>query len=117
MKKVMIVEDDDTMISLLTTLLKLEGYQVLTVLDKSGNVIDNVRREIPDSLVLDVFLGDQNGLDIIHALRSENDLKQIHVIMTSGIDMREKCMQAGADDFLLKPYMPDELIARLMDEY
>jgi CheY-like chemotaxis protein len=43
-------------------------------------------------------------------MRNTPDLQDLHVLMTSGLNYKEECLQAGADNFLLKPYMPDELI-------
>ncbi len=113
MAKVLLVEDDTTMVSLLETLLNIEGYQVATTLDFKGDILGNIRREKPDVMLLDVHLGDLNGVDILRKLRQVPDLKKIKVIMTSGIDKTDECLAAGADDFLLKPYMPEELIEKL----
>ena len=110
MTKVLLAEDDDTMVSLLTILLGLEGYQVVSVLDKVGNIYENIRDEKPDVILMDVHLGDLNGLSIVKELRQQEDLKNIRVIMASGLNMRDACLAAGADEFLLKPYMPDDLL-------
>jgi DNA-binding response OmpR family regulator len=113
MRKVLLAEDDHTMVSLLKTLLSMEGYEVTTLMDKRGDILDNIRRENPDVMLLDIFLGDENGMDIIRRMRKSPDLKKIRVIMTSGIDKTDECLAAGANDFLLKPYMPEELIQKL----
>ena len=113
MLKVLLADDDSTMVSLLKTLLGMEGYQVATLLDKSGEVLDNIRSAKPDILLIDIFLGDQNGLDIVRQIRQMPDLNGIRIIMASGIDKTEECLAAGADGFLLKPYMPNELFEKL----
>jgi len=110
MTRVMLAEDDYTMVSLLKTLLGMEGFQATTILDKTGALLENIRLDIPDVILLDVHLGDLNGLDVVKDLRKDKELKSIRVIMTSGIDMTDACLDAGADAFLLKPYMPDDLI-------
>jgi DNA-binding response OmpR family regulator len=109
MKKVLLADDDFTMVSLLKTLLNMEGYQVATLLDKPGNIMDNIREVNPDILLLDVYLGDLNGLDLVQEIRRTPDLKDIRIVMVSGIDKTEECLGAGADKFLLKPYMPNDL--------
>ena len=109
MKKVLLADDDYTMVSLLKTLLNMEGYQVATLLDKPGDILENIRVIKPDILLLDVYLGDRNGLDLVHQIRQTPDLKNIRIVMVSGIDKTEECLAAGADKFLLKPYMPNEL--------
>src|SRR5512143_1984206 len=68
MPKVLLAEDDQTMVSLLKTLLKMDGYEV-AALDADDDVAAAVRRVRPDVLVMDVMLGDQNGLDVLDALR------------------------------------------------
>lgn len=113
MTKVLLAEDDYTMVSLLTTLLELDGYQVVTVLDKAGNILENIRKEMPEVILMDVYLGDLNGMAIVKELRQQDDLKRIRIIMASGMDMRETCLAAGADEFLLKPYMPGDLLSLL----
>jgi CheY-like chemotaxis protein len=109
MKKVLLADDDFTMVSLLRTLLNMEGYQVSTLLDKPGEILENIRLAKPDILLLDVYLGDRNGLDIVQQIRQTPDLKDIRIVMVSGVDKTEECLAAGADRFLLKPYMPNEL--------
>jgi DNA-binding response OmpR family regulator len=113
MPKVLLAEDDFTMVSLLKTLLGMEGFQVTTLLDQKGDLFENIRMEKPDVLLLDVYLGELNGLDILRQLRRTPDLKTIKVVMTSGIDKSVECMAAGANAFLLKPFMPDELMNKL----
>ncbi len=109
MQKILLVDDDYTMVSLLKTLLGMEGYQVFTLLDKSGDVLENIRAIMPDILLIDIFLGDKNGLDIVRQVRKAPDLNKVRIIMASGIDKTDECMAVGADEFLLKPYMPNEL--------
>jgi len=109
MLKILLADDDYTMIALLKTLLRMEGYQVTTLLDKSGDIMDNIRQAKPDVLLIDIYLGDSNGLDIVRQIRQMPDFNRIKIIMASGIDKTEECLAAGADAFLLKPYMPNEL--------
>ena len=113
MLKVLLADDDYTMVALLKTLLGMEGYQVATLLDKSGDILENIRSAKPDILLIDIFLGDRNGLDIVRQIRLLPDLNGIRIIMASGIDKTEECLAAGADEFLLKPYMPNELFEKL----
>ena len=109
MKKVLLADDDFTMVALLKTLLGMEGYQVATLLDKKGNIMENIRREKPDVLLIDIFLGNRNGMDVVRQIRETPDLKDLKIVMVSGIDKTEECLAAGANAFLLKPYMPEEL--------
>jgi CheY-like chemotaxis protein len=109
MSKILLVDDDSTMVSLLKTLLTMEGYQVATLMDKPGDLLENIRLAKPDILLIDIFLGDNNGLDIVRQIRQLPDLKRIKIVMVSGTDKCDECLAAGADAFLLKPYMPNAL--------
>jgi len=111
-QKVLLAEDDVTMVSLLKTLLKMEGFQV-SALDADADVLAAVRREHPDIVLLDVHLSHQSGLEILAAIRKTKETKNIPVVMTSGADVKEDCIRLGANAFLLKPYMPDDLIGIL----
>lgn len=105
----MLAEDDATMVSLLKTLLKMEGFDVVAV-QADADVSEAVKNEKPNLLLLDFHLSHQNGLDILDKLRNESQTKNTPVIMSSGANVKEECMQHGANGFLLKPYMPDDLI-------
>jgi len=113
MLKVLLAEDDYSMVALLRTLLGMEGYQVVTLLDKPGDILENIRIANPDILLIDIYLGDRNGLDIVRQIRKMPELDSVRIIMASGIDKTEECLAAGADVFLLKPYMPNELFEKL----
>ena len=113
MLKVLLADDDYSMVALLKTLLSMEGYQIATLLDKTGDILENIRAAKPDIMLIDIFLGDRNGLDIVRQIRRMPDLNGIRIIMASGIDKTEECLAAGANAFLLKPYMPNELFEKL----
>jgi len=112
MSKVMLIEDDKTMLSLLSTLLKMEGYQIVTLTTEQTveSLLATLRREKPDAALVDVHLQQASGLDLLARLRQDPELGSIRILMSSGLDMSVESKKAGADDFILKPYMPDELI-------
>jgi DNA-binding response OmpR family regulator len=113
MPKVLLAEDDPMMVSLLKTLLKLEGYEVDTLLDKPGNYLQTILNIKPDAILVDVYLGETNGVELVREMRRQPDLESMKIIMASGSPREEECMAAGANAFLLKPYMPDDLIKTL----
>lgn len=112
MAKILLAEDDKTMISLLKTLLKMEGFEVLA-LDADTDVAAAVQRERPHALFMDVHLGEQSGMKILDSIRKNRDTADVRVVMTSGMNMRDECIRRGANAFLLKPFMPDDLISAL----
>ncbi len=110
--KVLLAEDDYTMVSLLKTLLGMEGYQVIA-LDSEDDIVNAVRVQKPDILLLDVHLFGQNGLEILRIIRDSRDIADTRVIMSSGANVREECLNGGANGFLMKPYMPDDLFKQM----
>jgi CheY-like chemotaxis protein len=73
-------------------------------------VLDAIYQHRPDAILLDVHLTQGNGVDLLREIRSDPGLHNIYVIMQSGMNLATECQAAGADTFLLKPYMPDALI-------
>jgi CheY-like chemotaxis protein len=112
MPKIMLAEDDLTMVTLLKTLLGMEGYQV-EALSIDDDVVEAVYKDRPDILLMDVHLPHANGLDVLDQLRKTEATRDLKVVMTSGLNLELECMNHGADDFLLKPYMPDDLLTIL----
>ena len=108
MKTVFLAEDDMTMVGLLTTLLKMEGYQV-TVMGRDADIVESVLRTKPDILLMDVRMVDRNGIEELARLRKSPGGDVVRVLMTSGLDVKEQCLENGANGFILKPFMPEEL--------
>ncbi len=109
-KKILILEDNVMMRSLLQTLLELENFQVNCPVFPLGDPIQVVQQVKPDVILMDINLPGTNGLSLLEMIRSSEDLKNIKVVMSSGSDHKQESMDAGADAYLMKPYMPDELI-------
>ncbi len=116
MSKIVLIEDDVTMRTLLKTLLEFEGFEVAIYGEiEEEKVAEMLKQEQPQVLLLDVHLRKGNGLTILKSIRNDPQTAAMRVIMTSGMEMSSQCLAAGADHFLLKPYMPDDLINLLKD--
>jgi DNA-binding response OmpR family regulator len=113
-RRVLLAEDDHTMVELLRTLLKMEGFEVHT-LDVDADLAGELRRVKPGTLFMDVHLGSQSGIAILEAIRRNPEFASLKIIMTSGMDVREQCLSHGANHFILKPFMPDDLLSLLRD--
>ena len=113
MSRIMLAEDDHTMVTLLKTLLGMEGYQVVALSVEDDDVFESVRNDRPDVLLLDVHLPHINGLEVLDQVRGDEETRDLKVVMTSGLNLELECKNHGADDFLLKPYMPDDLLTIL----
>jgi DNA-binding response OmpR family regulator len=111
MLKIVLIEDDPTMVSLLTTLLNLEGIAVRVPTDHQiEGVLKVIHAEHPQIALVDVNLSAGNGIDLVREIRQHREIKDIRILMSSGMDLKHECLQAGADGFILKPFMPDDLI-------
>jgi CheY-like chemotaxis protein len=114
MTKIILVEDDLTMRSLLKMLLELEGYVVAECDKKTENeIITSIADEKPNVVLLDVHIHKINGIDVLKRIRSDPNSRELKVLMSSGMAMEEQCLKAGANGFLLKPYMPDDLLNKV----
>ena len=113
--KILLVEDDAAMKAVLRTLLEIEGYIVSINPDRFDQqaLVDFIKQENPDVILMDVHLRDISGIDILRRVKDEDELKNTRVIMTSGSDVRDLCFEAGAANFILKPFMPDELLSQI----
>jgi CheY-like chemotaxis protein len=107
--RILVVDDDQVMVSLLQTLLQLDGFEV-TGAHPHESVVEAARTSQPDLILMDVFLRGSDGLAILSQLKTDPDLAGTPVVMCSGMDVSEECMQRGAHAFLTKPYAPDHLL-------
>jgi DNA-binding response OmpR family regulator len=118
MLKVTLVEDDPRMVSLLSTLLNLEGYTVrIPSHHHIQDLLNTILLERPHIALIDVNLAKGSGLDLVRAIRREPDINSICILMTSGLNLEAESKQAGADGFIQKPFMPDELVKLIHDTY
>lgn len=108
MVKIMIVDDDETMVSLLKTLLEMDGFEVVSTSDWE-NIPADVKESGANLLLMDCILPGIEGLDILAEIRRDKKFPKLRIILSSGMDMEYRAMAAGADAFLPKPYTPDTL--------
>lgn len=111
-QKLLLIDDDPSMLSLLKTILKFEGYQVAQIEGQKNleELIRWIRQEQPQLILLDVHLREFDGFEVLRRIRGDEFIGHIPVLVSSGMDYRQRCKQEGANGFLLKPYMPEELL-------
>jgi DNA-binding response OmpR family regulator len=109
-ERISLVEDDFTMRSLLKTLLEIEGFEVLSFEGGSEDFVEKMKQYHPHFILIDFHLKKSSGLELLRLLRSGLIDPKPEILMLSGEDRKDQCLEAGADGFLLKPFMPDELI-------
>jgi DNA-binding response OmpR family regulator len=104
----MIVDDDRTTVKLLQTLLELDGFEI-AVAARGGDVIPLAHQFTPDIFLMDYHLSDMDGIEVLRELRGGGPFMNTPIVMTSGLDVREEVMEAGANEFLIKPFEPEDL--------
>ena len=112
---VLVVEDDEAIVSLLKYNLEKEGYLVRTT-DDGEEALWMIEEDKPDIILLDWMLPGLTGVQICSRLRKNNETKHIPIIMLSakGEEMDKiEGLESGVDDYLVKPFSPRELIARI----
>jgi two-component system alkaline phosphatase synthesis response regulator PhoP len=112
MTKILVIDDEPTIVNLVQAYLKPEGYEVFTATDGPSG-LKAVRAFKPDLVVLDVMLPGMDGLELLSRLRRES---QVYVIMlTARTEETDKIvgLSVGADDYVTKPFSPRELVARV----
>ena len=109
---VLVAEDDPKQAELVRRYLEHEGHAVAVVADGRA-ALDEVRRNPPDLLVLDVMMPRVDGLDVCRILRRDSELPVLMLTARSTEDDLLLGLDLGADDYLTKPYSPRELAARV----
>ena len=111
-ERILVIEDDPAILKLLRRGLSYEGYLVDTATDgHSGLLI--ARDNHPDLVVLDWMLPGMDGLEVCHRLRTGGDVPILMLTAKDTIQDRVQGLDAGADDYLVKPFNLDELLARI----
>lgn len=112
---ILVAEDDENIRHLIAAKLAAAGYHAITADDGSA-ALDLVRREQPDMVILDVVMPGMDGLSVCYELHSSAATAQIPVLMLSGRDRQvdiDLGLTVGADDYLIKPVDPAELLRRV----
>jgi DNA-binding response OmpR family regulator len=111
-KKIMIADDDPAIVDFMSISLEFEGYEVSSTLD--GATLLTMESELPDVLLLDIWMSGVDGRDICRKLKQKSVTSKMPIVMISASrDIAVSAMEAGADDFLAKPFELDHLIRKI----
>lgn len=116
MPKIMVVDDDANMRLLVEMALRKNGNFQITNCSSGEMALKMIKEEKPNLVLLDVMMPGMNGFDVCKAIKSSPDTKFISVIIISSLrDLTDKLkgMETGADDYIVKPFNPDELYGRV----
>jgi two-component system, OmpR family, response regulator MprA len=111
-ERVLIIEDDEGILKMLRRSLVYEGYQVDTAIEGQSG-LNLARDQHPDLIVLDWMLPGMDGLEVCRRLRSGGNIPILMLTAKDTIQDRVQGLDAGADDYLVKPFELDELLARI----
>ncbi len=110
--RVLVVEDDEEIAQALQRSLRLEGYDVRIAGDGVG-ALEDAHAFLPDLVILDLGLPRLDGIDVAKALRERDDVPILMLTARDAVEARVDGLDAGADDYLVKPFERQELLARL----
>lgn len=110
--RILVVEDDPDSLRLITFFLSRAGYEVLTAKDGATGLM-LAEQERPDLVVLDWMLPLMNGLEICRRLRQRSRVPILMLTAKDSVADRVEGLDTGADDYLIKPFAPEELLARV----
>ena len=113
MATVLIVDDDPRLLKMLRRTLTYEGLNVVTAADGQEG-LDQVHAHRPDLIILDWLMPEMDGIEVVRQLRAEHN-KTFVLMLTArdAIENRVQGLESGADDYLVKPFAPEELVARV----
>jgi DNA-binding response OmpR family regulator len=110
--RVLVVEDDEEIAQTLQRSLRMEGYEVRIASD-GVSALDDAHAFLPDLVVLDLGLPRLDGIDVAKTLRANDDVPILMLTARDALEARVEGLDAGADDYLVKPFERQELLARL----
>jgi DNA-binding response OmpR family regulator len=110
--RVLVVEDDEDIALALQRSLRLEGYDVR--ISRDGAVaLEDVRQFLPDLVLLDLGLPKVDGIAVAQQIRSDGDIPILMLTARDALESRVEGLDSGADDYLVKPFERQELLARM----
>ncbi len=114
-QRIIIIEDDNDMRPLMSTLLEMEGYHVVSFdhIEPEAQILNEIMQQNPDLVLLDVLIKGKSSFDLVEKLKQQSACDHPKILMSSGMAVEEECQRHGADGFILKPYMPDELVLKI----
>ena len=116
-KKILVVDDEPNIVRSLAYILKKEGYDVSTAKD-GEQTMDMVRDSKPHLMILDVMMTRKSGYDVCEEVKSDPDLRDIHVMMLTAkgqVGDREIGLAKGGDEYLTKPFSPRLILNKVKE--
>ena len=115
--KILVVDDEPNIVRSLTFVLNKGGYDVSFARD-GEQAMTMIRDSKPNILILDVMMPNKSGYEVCNEIKSDPDLRDIHVVMLTAKgqdDDRETALSQGADEYISKPFSPIKILARVKE--
>jgi two-component system KDP operon response regulator KdpE len=109
---ILVVDDEPRMVQFITMNLELEGFRVVSAFD-GYQALEKVTRELPDLVVLDIMMPDMDGFETLRKIRKVSAVPVIFLSAKGEEFDRVKGLDLGADDYIVKPFSPRELVSRI----
>ena len=113
--RVLICDDDPLLLELMEFRLRAKGYEVIKAVD-GEEALEKAQQDAPDVVVLDAMMPKADGLEVLARIKGDPALSDTPVVMLTARKGQKDIVSAldkGADDYLVKPFIPEELLARL----
>ena len=111
-ERILIIEDDKAIVRVLERSLVYEGYEVDTALNGERG-LELAQEKTPDLIVLDLMLPGMDGFEVTEKIRKDSNLPILMLTARGGLDDRVQGLDSGADDYMVKPFELEELLARI----
>ena len=112
MRRILVVDDNEKIVEVLSAYLEAEGYDVVTAAT-GEEAAEHVMERVPDLALLDIMLPGVDGIELTRRFQKEHDLPVILVTARTGEVDRLVGLEIGADDYITKPFSPREVVARV----
>jgi len=111
-EKILVIDDEEPTVQLIAMLLERRGFEVIKAY-RAEEGLRKAYRHQPDLVLLDIMMPDMDGWDVCKRLREMSDVPIIFLTARSDVKDVVKGLEMGADDYVVKPYDNDELVARV----
>ena len=114
-RRILVCDDDELLVDLLTYRRGTKGYKVSAARD-GGQALERIAADKPDAVVLDAMMPVIDGFEVLRRIREQPETATLPVLMLSARKQERDivgALQLGANDFVVKPFIPEELLARL----
>ncbi len=112
-KKILIADDESELLDMVKTILLDDGYTDILTASSCAEALQTAKKETPELAVLDVMMPDGNGFTLLEQMRQFTDIPVIFLTARGEDEDRIKGLGAGADDYIVKPFLPQELLLRI----